>query len=457
MVVKGFNAYIKRFDAIEKSFIPPKKEWTPPDQALYGVKNLFDVPVKEAEKLRFKAIKYSFKHNYENNSFYRKMCKERDVKPEDIKTEKDFLKIPLLPDKFFKDYPEGKRFAIWLSNIFTGDLPNVFVEKKKPTKDDIINAFNKAGLHIAYSSGTSGRHTFIPRDEKTFNRTRYASAKAVATMGYPNLDFDNVRGYISLYAENINLFVAVMSAIFTDVFKHVDYGFVINREITTDTLDAVMRGRKNLLLKLAALWIDKTRVRRYIKWLVERSNAKHDIALLGAPFFLNHLMGLLEKKGFSFDFGEHSFVMTGGGWKIREDARITTEMFRRKVEKVFGVPESNCLDVYGMVESNGFMIQCPEGHYLHIPYTYFYPIVLDKNGEPVGYGEKGRFAFLDSLATSYPGFIVSGDEVKLLEHCPVCDRPGPVLEPEVTRAKGEEVRGCAEELRRGLSISSGGR
>jgi hypothetical protein len=38
--------------------------------------------------------------------------------------------------------------------------------------------------------------------------------------------------------------------------------------------------------------------------------------------------------------------------------------------------------------------------------------------------------------------------VRMLEHCPVCDRPGPVLDPEVKRAKGEEVRGCAEELRR---------
>ncbi|KAA0010964.1 MAG: hypothetical protein FE037_04430 [Thermoplasmata archaeon] len=77
-----------------------------------------------------------------------------------------------------------------------------------------------------------------------------------------------------------------------------------------------------------------------------------------------------------------------------------------------------------------------------------------KDGEKIEYGETGRFAFLDALADSYPGFIISGDEVKLLEHCPVCDRPGPVLEPEVKRARGEEVRGCAEEIRRMLSIGS---
>jgi hypothetical protein len=73
--------------------------------------------------------------------------------------------------------------------------------------------------------------------------------------------------------------------------------------------------------------------------------------------------------------------------------------------------------------------------------------VLDDEFEQVGYGESGRFAFLDSAALSYPGFITTGDKVKLLEHCPVCDRPGPVLEPEVKRVVGTEMRGCAEEMR----------
>ncbi|KAA0009542.1 MAG: hypothetical protein FE037_05600 [Thermoplasmata archaeon] len=107
-----------------------------------------------------------------------------------------------------------------------------------------------------------------------------------------------------------------------------------------------------------------------------------------------------------------------------------------------------------MVEGNGASIHCPEGHYLHLPTTFYYPLVVDKNMEPVDYGEYGRFAFLDATTYSYPGFIVTGDRVRMLEHCPVCDRPGPVLEPEVKRARGEEVRGCAEEVRRMLSLES---
>ena len=36
------------------------------------------------------------------------------------------------------------------------------------------------------------------------------------------------------------------------------------------------------------------------------------------------------------------------------------------------------LDIYGMVEGNGWMVHCPEGHYLHSPYSYYKPLVLDE-------------------------------------------------------------------------------
>ena len=83
-------------------------------------------------------------------------------------------------------------------------------------------------------------------------------------------------------------------------------------------------------------------------------------------------------------------------------------------------------------------------------------MVLDDNFNQVGYGEFGRFAFLDGSMYSYPGFIITGDRVRMLEHCPVCGKPGPVLEPGITRAPGKESRGCAEEVRKVMSSDMGG-
>ena len=134
-------------------------------------------------------------------------------------------------------------------------------------------------------------------------------------------------------------------------------------------------------------------------------------------------------------------VLTGGGWKADEDKRAPEEVFRKKVQEVLGIPQEQYHDVYAMSECSSVFLSCA-GHYKHIP-PLLVPFVLDEELNPVGYGRFGRFAFIDPLAEMYPGFIVTGDRVKLLEHCPACGRKGPVLDVEVTRVPGVEGRGCA--------------
>ena len=126
------------------------------------------------------------------------------------------------------------------------------------------------------------------------------------------------------------------------------------------------------------------------------------IGLEGAPFLILELLNALERAGKRFEFGERGMVITGGGWKISEDKRVPYADFRKRVEEVLGIPEARCLDTYAMIEVNGTMNTCPEGHYFHIPYTWFKPLVLDKSLMPAGYGESGRFAFLDALAGGSP-------------------------------------------------------
>ncbi len=102
-------------------------------------------------------------------------------------------------------------------------------------------------------------------------------------------------------------------------------------------------------------------------------------------------------------------------------------------------------------------MQCPEGHYLHAPNTFFKPLVLNDELIPAQEGERGRFALIDVLAGSCPSFITTGNRGRMLEHCPVCDRPGPVLEPAIHRAKEQETQGCAHEVMRilGQDLSGG--
>jgi len=446
-----FEDYIKNLNKKLHKYIP--NPMTPAEEALYKPLDLFNVPKKEAEEYKFRAIKYAFKHHYENNSFYKKFCKENCVTPDDIKSIDDFSKIPLIPDKFYKNYPSGKEFAMWLATVYTGELPNIVV-KKNDSHDEIINKFNDAGLVISYSSGTSGIHTFIPRDQRTFNSAEYGIAKSLITMLYPFWEPD-INGY--LFMPNpfkTNVFAGKVCSVYFDVIK--DVQVALDRELTADLIQAAMQNNlKGRIIRYAMQRENKKMINRIINWIRKNYKEGNKVGMVGAPFILYFVMEELERNGESFDFGERGAVGTGGGWKIYEDKRLPVKEFREKVEKLLGIPPENCLDLYGMVEGNGWMVHCPEGHYLHVPTTYYHAMVLDENGEQVSYGEKGRFAFLDGLATSYPSFIISGDEVRMLEHCPACERETPVLEPEVKRAKGDEMRGCAEEMRRVLSMDLG--
>ncbi|MEA3457049.1 MAG: hypothetical protein U9R21_00030 [Candidatus Thermoplasmatota archaeon] len=450
-----FEQYIAKLEKSLSKYIPPKNTWTPVDEAVYGPRDFYRVPLKEADEMQFKSIKYAFNHHYKNNAFYHNFCKEHHMSPTDIKTLDDLGKIPIIPDKFFKDYPAGKDFATWVGNMYTGDLPKIVIKNRRPSYDDVINAFNKAGLAVTYSSGTGGRHTFIPRDQRTFYASEYAIAKSVISMIYPFWEHDSCGYELMPNPKKTNIYAGKVCEVYFDAIK--DVSVAIDREVNTRLIQLTMGGGgiKGKIIRLFSKRASHKMIDDIIKWLEDREKAKDKITFVGAPFILHSVMNKLKKEGRSFDFGERGGVATGGGWKVQEHNRVPVADFRKQVKDVLGIPGKYCLDVYGMVEGNGWMVHCPEGHYLHIPYSYYKPMVLDEEFKQVGYGEWGRFAFLDAAAMSYPGFIVTGDQVRLLEHCPVCNRPGPVLEPEVKRAPGEEIRGCAEEMRNMLSSDLG--
>lgn len=451
-----YNSYMDELHKYIKPYIPKKAEQPELYESLYKPKDLYRIPLDDAKKMQLKTIKAAFIHHYEHNHFYHNFCKEHKVTPEDIKSNDDLTKIPLIPDKFFKDYPSGKDFATWVANVYTGELPNVVIPKKNPHYDDVIDAFSDSGIYVTYSSGTGGRHTFIPRNKQTFYNAEYSLAKSVISMIYPLWAYDSY-GYLLMPNPKLNfIFAGKALEIYFDAVKNVDVA--IDRKVTTELIEMTMGGKKGLkskIVRYAAYKKSASMVDNIINWLEQRDKNGDTITLCGAPYILYAAMEKLKHQGRRFDFEDRGAVATGGGWKVHEHKRLPVADFRKEVKDILGIPEKYCLDTYGMVEGNGWMTQCPEGHYLHIPYSFYMPLVLDEEFKPTDYGEWGQYAFLDGAAQSYPGFIVTGDQVRLLKRCPVCDRPGPVLEPEVKRVKGADVRGCAEEVRRMLSSDLG--
>ena len=229
----------------------------------------------------------------------------------------------------------------------------------------------------------------------------------------------------------------------------------MDRKIDVELIRLSMGQGKGLKGRLVRS-ISKRRSRRTIDDIISWIDLNHmegkGMAFVGAPFLIYSTIQKLKEMGRSYDLGDRGAVLTGGGWKVHENERIPEEEFRKDIQAVLGIKPENVIDLYGMVEGNVWMTQCPEGHYLHIPHSYVHAMVLDDSYRPLGYGKEGRLAFLDGSMHSYPGFIVTNDRVSMLERCPVCDRPGPVLKPGVTRMPGKGSRGCAEEVRKMISL-----
>jgi len=297
-----------------------------------------------------------------------------------------------------------------------------------------------------FTSGTSGRFSFIPRDTKSWERLKYNAMRSVFEL----MDYDPTDQVILLIPDprKTNLTIASLFGIAFDLYKPENIHIALeDTKITTSFLRMQRNQAIGLKEKIKAKamsklspMVQKRSDIKVINLLEELEEKGQRVNIAGPPFWLNRILDRMIAEGRSVKLPT-SQVLTGGGWKAEEDKRSPEEVFREKVEKVLGIPQHRYHDVYAMSECSSVFLSC-EGHYKHVPPTII-PIVLDESLKPVGYKKVGRFAFIDPIPDSYPGFIITGDKVKLFEKCPVCNREGPVLDIEVTRMPGVEGRGCA--------------
>jgi len=114
----------------------------------------------------------------------------------------------------------------------------VVIKGAHPSFDDVINAFNTAGMVVSYSSGTSGRHTVIPRDMRTYLTEQYANAKLRSCL-YDLMAADR---FLMLWPKwtQTNLFIgrdkAHESEMLNDVYYALD--FDISADLTLKAMTA---------------------------------------------------------------------------------------------------------------------------------------------------------------------------------------------------------------------------
>ena len=182
------------------------------------------------------------------------------------------------------------------------------------------------------------------------------------------------------------------------------------------------------------------RYRVFLERLRESADQGKKVFLFGAPFQLKELCDEAAGAG-PVELPPGSHLLFGGGWKSFEGERIEKPELLSRIQASFGVPPENVLEGYSMTEMNAVMLCCEQERF-HIP-PLLEPLVFDQGLVPLpGKGGKGIFGFLDPFALSYPGFIITGDEVTLCRGACSCGKKGYFLEGGIQRAPGREVKGC---------------
>jgi long-chain-fatty-acid---luciferin-component ligase len=357
--------------------------------------NPFGMSLNKAARLRFKAIKEVFVHNFNNNNLYNKYCKKHHVTPNGIKKHEDLLCIPLLPSDFFKALSSSGRV------------------------EDIEKIASVPGSSIATyftTSGTTGTPTKYPFNKESIMRTTLSNTK--------------INRYIGEIHEESYLLML------TPPLEETKTGLVQGMYMSVkpiltngDQIDfGVKNGKIDLENIITALTSTNYRPRH----------------LFGPPFIYKEIAQELAEKGKKLKLDKESKAFISGGWK-----RLRGEVKREELDKIifnaFGIRKKNVRDGLGLTDIFSWLLECSY-HHKHVPPWMHVTIRNPKNlREEAAVGEEGLFAFLTSAITSYPPFIISGDigvATACHEERCKCGRIGPTVEHR-RRAKGMAARGCA--------------
>jgi len=426
------------------------------ETALYSVDDIYNVSKDKAEKMRFEAIKHSFTHHYTESPFYGDYCRDNNVSPEDIKTTEDFKKIPLITDRFFKDYPEPnenpKRFLRWLKAI-TPLVPNV--GHIPANIDDIVSTLHKKGFSPLFSSGSTGTMSFVPYDETTLDRKKYQLIKALYSSGMIGGEGGHNPHSLVIPTFVPNPYKSCMGGIkmlesLEDISDEV--WWASDRVITPSFLKEIVgTGESKYSISRNAGKSENENEKnqqaeymgRIINRLVDIDRTKEKDVIIGStPGPIYGMLRAMEKEGISVDLHDIGWVIFSGGWE-----NISQIEPKKKVKKVLNIPPARCIGIYAMTEISSVMPSCTDedSFYYHVPY-FTQAFVRSDDGDLSEYG-RGRLTFLDPMPTSYPAFLAIGDEGEILPKCPLCKREGQVI-TKVRRKEGEDAKGCRVALDR---------
>jgi acyl-protein synthetase LuxE len=399
----------------------------------------------DATRRRHRAIALCHAHYRASIPAYRRLCAEMGV--DDDATLAVLAERCTVTDDLFKSYDPAwlalsdfAALSSWLQGVCAEPVPAGAASARDV--DDWLERLDGGGLRVLYSSGTGGKLSFVPRGDASWDAYRANGPSylmhRVQALG---LDLSEMEGAV-LGFRGGRMGIQRAGAELSRYLPRVHY--LYDTELRAEMLRPLLTARAPAAVEAARAALSSGHEDAYrallgaLRHATERGRA---VWLFGAPYQVKQLCALALAAG-ALPLRPGSVVTLGGGWKSFEDERIDRPALLAMIEAALGVPPARALEAYAMVELNTPLMRCEAERY-HVP-PILEPWVFDEALQPVPAEDDvtGIVGFMDPTATSYPAFVVTGDEGRLLrERCP-CGLVGPALVGEIRRAAGREVRGC---------------
>jgi hypothetical protein len=162
--------------------------------------------------------------------------------------------------------------------------------------------------------------------------------------------------------------------------------------------------------------------------------------IFGAPFQFKELCEIMSAYNRKISLKEGSVALIGGGWKSFIGEAISRDSLINKINDTLNLKPEMILEGYSMTETSALTLRCEYGRF-HIP-PIIEPLIFDEALNPLqGDDIRGAFGFMDTLASSHPGFIISNDFVRMVNSDCKCGLTGHSL-LEIGRMPGSEIKGC---------------
>ena len=392
-------------------------------------KDLMSIPREQREKLQLEAVQISFRRLRDRIPALKKLADRQGV--DAIEKLDDVLPV-CFDHRVLKNYPiqiiENRDFAKltnWLDKLTAHDLSKVDLSGLE-TIEEWLARLEAYGMLVTYSSGTTGKLSFVPRSydelgpwKYHFFNVNYASSGIDPWKTKLPTFFPGYRGGYQTMLKMMSLFNIEMAGgedqYFTLYDTHIPADLMAlsgrmqsaedRGEIASLGLDPALLAQRRTMLEQGRRKEQDLEV--WFSQLIQQFKGRR-VKLGGTFADLYRVARAGLDKGLRCEFAPGSILMGGGGMKGYKDA---PDDWEDQIKEFFGV--SRLGNQYGFSECIGNAPLCEAGHF-HLP-PYSVPLLMGPNGEslPREGVQKGRLVLVDVIPQSYWGGFTSGDEVTI--------------------------------------------